>query len=60
MAGLRSGQVELTLQVVVSDLDVAHGHVSLHVTQEGHQCRQTDASANQLGGIGVATIPAPE
>ena len=39
VAGLRAGQVELTLQVIADDQNVLHGHLRLDVAEQCHERR---------------------
>ena len=46
--------VELSLQVLVSDLDIAQGHTDVFVSEQLHQSGKADAQTEHLSGIAVA------
>ena len=57
MSRLRSGQVELPLQIGSSNVDVAHRHFGIDVPEQLHEGRQTYPCAYHLAGICVPPMP---
>ena len=55
-----TNQVELTLQILLGDLNITQGHADVFMSEELHEDGQTDAQTDHFCGIGVSTIPAPE
>jgi len=49
--------MELALQILLGDLEVAQGHADVFVPQQLHESREADAETEHLGGITVATMP---
>ena len=45
--------VELALQVLLGDLEIAHGHGDVIVTEQLHESRKTDPETEHLSGEGV-------
>lgn len=43
--------VELALQVLLGDLEIAHGHGDVFVSLQLAESRQTDSETEHLGGI---------
>ena len=41
--GILPGEMELTLQVSLRDLDVSHGHADIFMSEQLHESWQTDA-----------------
>src|ERR1035438_1865652 len=56
MPRLRSGQVKLPLQIGSNNVDVAHRHLGIYVSQKLHERRQTYPCAYHLAGIGVREL----
>ena len=56
MPGLRSGQMELPLQIGSGDVDVAHRHLGIDVPEQLHERRQTYPRAYHLTGICVPEL----
>ena len=46
-------QVELALEVLLGDLDIAQRHVGSAMAEQFHQCGQADSGAEHAGRIGV-------
>jgi hypothetical protein len=46
--------VELALQILLGDLEIAQGHADVFVPQELHESGKTDTETEHLGGIAVA------
>ena len=53
LGGVLASCVELLLQILLRDLDVAHGNADVLVSQHLHQSGETDAEADHLGGEAV-------
>ena len=51
--------MELALQILLGDLEIAHGHGDVIVTQQLHESRKTDPETEHLCGEGVAAMPRP-
>src|SRR6516162_2478167 len=56
MPGLRTGQMELPLQIGSGDVDVAHRHLGIEVPEQLHERRQTYPCAYHLTGICVPEL----
>ena len=56
MAGLRSGQMELPLQIGSDYVDVAHRHLGIDVSEQLHERRQAYPCAYHLTGICVPKL----
>ena len=51
-----AGQMELALQVLLSDFEIAQGHADIFVTEQLHEGGQADAEPEHLRGKGVAQM----
>jgi hypothetical protein len=58
MGGALTGEMELTLQVLLGDLQVAHGHTDIFVPQQLHESRKTDPQAEHFCGEGMTKLVA--
>jgi hypothetical protein len=56
MPGLRSGQMELPLQIGSNNVDVAHRHLGIDVPQKLHERRQAYPCAYHLTGVCVPEL----
>src|SRR3954469_16480015 len=56
--GILPGEVELTLQVSLRDLDVSHGHADMFVSEQSHECPKADAEADHFRGEGMPELVA--
>lgn len=56
MAGVRSGQMKLALQIGSSHVDIAHRHLGIDVPEQLHESRQPYPCAHHLAGIGVPEL----
>ena len=54
VGGMLAGCVELALQVLLGDLDVAHGHADIVVSQQLHESGKADTEAEHLRSESVA------
>ena len=54
--GILTCQVELSLQVLLSDLDIAQGHTDVFVAEQLHERRQADAHTEHFSGVGVPEL----
>jgi len=43
MSGVNHGQVELALEILLSDFEILHGHVRALVTEKFHDAGKADA-----------------
>jgi hypothetical protein len=50
------GNVELTLEILLSDLEILQSHVRTLVTEEFYDCRKADAGAQHLSSVGVSKL----
>ena len=50
MAGMRAGQVELTLQIGERDVEIDHGHLGRVMAEQFHQGRNINAATEHLAG----------
>ena len=51
-----AGQVELALQVLLGDLEIAQSHADVFVPEQLHERRQADAQTEHLSGVGVPQL----
>ena len=56
MSGVRAGQVELALEILLGNFEILHGHVRALVTEEFHNSSKADASAQHLSPVGVSKL----
>ena len=56
MARLRSCQLKLALEILLSDLDVLHGHVRALVAQQFHDSSKADTSTQHLSAIRMTEL----
>ena len=56
MQRVRASQLELTLQVRESDVEVDHGHFGRGMAEHLHQCGEVHTAAKHLGGIGMSEL----
>ena len=54
--GVLAGDVKLTLQVLLSDLQIAQSHANVFVPQQLHEGGETDAQAEHFTGEGVSEL----
>jgi hypothetical protein len=54
VAGMRAGQLELALEILLSNLEVLQSHVWALVTEEFDHGSEADAGAQHLRSVGVA------
>ena len=57
MPGFGASQLELALEIGEGDIDVAHSHGRIDVTEQLHQDGEADAAAKHLCGVGMPAIP---
>jgi len=51
-----AGELKITLQVLLSDLEIAQGHADISVTEQFHQGRQADSEPEHLCGKAMAQM----
>ena len=56
MQRVRASQLELTLQVRESDVEVDHGHLGRGMSEQFHQRGKINAAAKHFAGVGVAEL----
>src|ERR1700756_1181622 len=56
MPGLGASQLELALEIGEGDVDVAHSHARIDMTEQLHQDGEADAGAKHLCGVGVPEL----
>ncbi len=56
MPGLGASQLELALEIGEGDIDVAHSHGRIDVTEQLHQDGEADAGAKHLCGVGMPEL----
>src|ERR1035438_6307990 len=55
---MAAGGVKLTLQILLSNLDIPHCHPNILVAQKFHQHRETDSEAHHFGCVGMSELVA--
>ena len=50
------GKVELSLKILLRDLEILQCHVRALVTEEFDDCRKADARAQHLSSVGVSKL----
>ena len=48
--------VELTLEILLSDLEILQRHVRALVTEKFYNCRKADACAQHFSSVGMSTM----
>ena len=56
MSGFGASQLKLALKIGQGYVDIAHGHVGVHMAEQLHQNGEADSGAKQFGGIGVSKL----
>ncbi len=56
MSGVRAGQVELALEILLGNFEILHGHVRALVTEEFHDTGKADARPKHLRSVGVTKL----
>ena len=56
MSGMSHGQEELSLEILLGDFKILHGHVWALVTEQFHDAGKADACPEHLRSIGVTKL----
>lgn len=56
MSGVGAGELKLALQIGEGDVDVAHGHIRIGMSEQLHQDREADSGAKHLRSVGVPEL----
>ena len=56
MSGVKPGQVELALEILLGDFEILQGHVWAFVAEQFHDASKADARSQHLRSIGVSKL----